>query len=355
MKNNYEFPVENNIDLLRLFAASQVVLIHGLVHLLGIEPRESFGLSLLNYVPGVPLFFFLSGLLIMKSYDRASSFRDFAKNRFLRLFPALWVCVLLSLIMLIATQYLDWSGLLSFEVVAWVLTQATFLQFYNPDVFYGFGVGVINASLWTIAIEIQFYVLAPVLAYLYRYKGAYFLIFAVSIAVNLVLNQMELRELLVGKLIRVSALPWIYMFMTGHLVVANWQRFSAAFRGKAGYWLAILCVSSALSYSGDHFTSLQFGGNSLWPFHFIALCGLALSLALTMPDLSRRVLNGNDFSYGIYIYHMPVINLLIFLGISGGASSLLIAIALTAILAFASWRLIERPALRLKNYSIFQR
>jgi peptidoglycan/LPS O-acetylase OafA/YrhL len=72
-------------------------------------------------------------------------------------------------------------------------------------------------------------------------------------------------------------------------------------------------------------------------------------MAYTMPGLSRA-LHGNDISYGVYIYHMPVINLLLYHGVTG-TNGLLITAALVGVLGFLSWKLVEKPALALKRYS----
>lgn len=39
----------------------------------------------------------------------------------------------------------------------------SFVQFYNPDWLRGFGTGVLNGSLWSIPVELQYYVLLPFL------------------------------------------------------------------------------------------------------------------------------------------------------------------------------------------------
>ena len=55
-----------------------------------------------------------------------------------------------------------------------------------------------------------------------------------------------------------------------------------------------------------------------------------------------------DLSYGTYVWHMPVINLLLVLAFPSPLS----AIALTFALAAVSWFAVERPALRLKRQSL---
>ena len=51
----------------------------------------------------------------------------------------------------------------------------------------------------------------------------------------------------------------------------------------------------------------------------------------------------------LYLYHMPVLNLLIFLGWFSAQASLAALFAVTATLAIGSWFIVEKPALRLKR------
>ena len=80
-------PHLNNFDLLRLFAASQVAFIH-----VGDELHIEFSgwllgfRQFLDYFPGVPIFFVISGFLISASLDRNPNLRNYAINRCLRTF-----------------------------------------------------------------------------------------------------------------------------------------------------------------------------------------------------------------------------------------------------------------------------
>jgi len=62
-------------------------------------------------------------------------------------------------------------------------------------------------------------------------------------------------------------------------------------------------------------------------------------------------LNSNDISYGVYLYHIPLLNLLLFHRIIGVAG-FIVLLAMTLAAAMLSWRVIEKPALALKHYSL---
>jgi peptidoglycan/LPS O-acetylase OafA/YrhL len=61
-----------------------------------------------------------------------------------------------------------------------------------------------------------------------------------------------------------------------------------------------------------------------------------------------------DLSYGIYIYHWPLQQLLVLtaLGTTSAAVFVPVSIALVLIPAAASWYLVERPALRHKDSAV---
>lgn len=61
----------NNFDLIRLAAASQVMVIHS-IHNLGIETSRALEMLefALSFFPGVPIFFVISGYLVSASYER---------------------------------------------------------------------------------------------------------------------------------------------------------------------------------------------------------------------------------------------------------------------------------------------
>ena len=83
----FDFFRLNNFDFIRLIAALQVALVHGITHL-EVKILNPF-LDFLNLFPGVPIFFFLSGFLISASWERNSNVKNFSLNRFYRIFSRL--------------------------------------------------------------------------------------------------------------------------------------------------------------------------------------------------------------------------------------------------------------------------
>lgn len=83
MLNEVGISRENNFDLIRLIAALQVAVGHGMRRM-DVQPNSFFEfLSLFN---GVIIFFVVSGFLITSSFDRNSSVKNYLRNRYLSLY-----------------------------------------------------------------------------------------------------------------------------------------------------------------------------------------------------------------------------------------------------------------------------
>ena len=84
---------------------------------------------------------------------------------------------------------------------------------------------------------------------------------------------------------------------------------------------------------------------------FVLLACCTIACAFTRHAMSEQLLRGQDLSYGIYIYHMLVLNTFVQVGWSGAGRYLVAATGVAIVAAAASWLIVERPALRLKGSS----
>ncbi|GAA2018608.1 hypothetical protein GCM10009740_03120 [Terrabacter terrae] len=93
---------------------------------------------------------------------------------------------------------------------------------------------------------------------------------------------------------------------------------------------------------------------------FCAVAPLPLGYALLWASVAAptRIGSRNDISYGMYVYAFPVQQTLVLLGASTLVPApvfALLALALAAPLAWASWRFVESPALRLRRLRLSRR
>jgi peptidoglycan/LPS O-acetylase OafA/YrhL len=120
--------------------------------------------SWLQFVPetgfiGVTLFFFLSGFVIAYPFVRANeqnraqpSWSHFAWRRFLKIVPS----YVLSIVVAYALGYAQSQP--NAGTVPDVLTHLLFIHTWFPDRY-----GTINGVLWTLAVEVEFYCLFPLI------------------------------------------------------------------------------------------------------------------------------------------------------------------------------------------------
>jgi peptidoglycan/LPS O-acetylase OafA/YrhL len=376
MENPRQNFTQNNFDLVRLFAASQVLLFeHGINYLVRLSAEHPSVLALtifgetfrpFRYIldfHGVAIFFVVSGFLISASYERSTSLVNYLKNRALRIYPALWLCLLFSIAIVFCLKVPFNGG----EFFRWVAAQATILQNYNPDFFRNYGLGrleagygVINGSLWTIPIELEFYLVFPCLFFVLKKlrKGREpgrilpLVVFSVFLFAAWWCENYAGAYSFAGKSLAkclgVTFIPHFYLFLFGWILQRNFDWLGRFFRGKALYWLAgYFALLLLRDYAGIYFPRTSF-------FQFLVLGCVALSFAYTLPALAARITRGNDISYGVYIYHMLVVSVFLEIGFYGWLrwECLLSLLATTYLLAFLSWHWVEKPILALKKSSI---
>jgi len=345
---------ENSLDLLRLFAAAQVAILHSYDYLYP-SAAKGFFLEWLSYFPGVPIFFFVSGYLISKSYEKSPSDSEYLRNRVLRLYPALVACVLINIIMVWTSGYFGDSNASMTDLGLLFFAKSTFFQFWNPDFMRQFGDGVLNGSLWTITVELQFYVITPLFYYLFQKKGGPKNIDLLILAVLFVVANRLLFSPLFDdvssieyKIYRISFIPWFYMFLVGMLFQRNFAKLSRLISRLH----PMLCVLTYSLIAATYFQFVGDIGNSVNPVLFLLVVVVLFRLAYFMPEKSNKLLKGNDISYGIYIWHMPILNQMLYFGFHESYLSVVFAIGLSFIIALLSWRFIERPALGFKSFSL---
>jgi peptidoglycan/LPS O-acetylase OafA/YrhL len=136
------------LDLLRLFAAALVVLDHfGAFSATEPDVGRPFAFPVLNFATrfgwvGVEIFFVISGFVIALS-ARGASPSAFLKRRALRIFPALWVCSLVSVVALAAINTPPGELAVSF-------VHSIVLSPRGPYV---------DGAIWSLIVEAVFYLL----------------------------------------------------------------------------------------------------------------------------------------------------------------------------------------------------
>ena len=137
-----------SVDALRGLAAVAVMLFHYTTRYdeLFIH-REAISFSVAWGYLGVNLFFMISGFVIFMTLDRTRRPSDFVVSRFSRLFPAYWIAVALTYVIVSAVG-LPGKSVSTFEF------GLNFLMFHSL-----FGVPSVDGVYWTLEVELLFYLM----------------------------------------------------------------------------------------------------------------------------------------------------------------------------------------------------
>ncbi|AMR30983.1 hypothetical protein A0256_05860 [Mucilaginibacter sp. PAMC 26640] len=329
----------NNFDLLRLLAAIEVIFDHYFEHLK--IPLSHTWLKIIYLFPGVPVFFIISGYLISASYERNSGLKNYARNRALRIYPGLWGCIIVTLVVFTLTGV----NFLNKETIAWLPAQLTGL-IYTPHFLANYGFGSYNGSLWTIPIELQFYMVLPVCFLLApkRQMNFWFITLFLGFVVLYIACSLLPLSSKLTKLLDYTFIPHFYLFLLG-VIFQRLRIYQSAFiYGKALYWIVPYVAFTLFFF--DRIEAVYF---TLMQFIFLAFT--LLSMAYTLPGLAGKLLRRNDISYGIYMYHGLIITIAVELKWVGYLS-IPVLILLTVVLAALSWFFIEKPFIKRKERTI---
>ncbi|MBU6320515.1 MAG: acyltransferase family protein [Alphaproteobacteria bacterium] len=329
----------NNFNLLRLVFASMVAIYH-CVKLSGVDAWTPLTapLSVAAEI-GVQGFFVLSGYLVMGSLERSSSIASYAEKRVRRVVPAYAVTVLacaLGALWWVGDARADLSAVARY--IVWNLSFLNFMEPNLPGVFVGNPQTEINGALWTLKIEVLFYLILPILAWILRVAGGMRWLLLVAIYVS--------AELWRAALEQVSA-------STGQAV---WIELSRQLPGQMSFfivgvafylWREALTWRSLLPALGVGLFLLSVTVPAAEPLRALGLGVTSLWCALAWPQLFDAARWG-DLSYGVYIIHFPILQVIVALGLFASSPALASGVSAAAILlgSVLMWWTVERPSLR---------
>jgi peptidoglycan/LPS O-acetylase OafA/YrhL len=327
-----------------MIAASLVLLSHAFALSTGRaseEPLQSFMHMTLAQI-AVDIFFVSSGFLITKSLTQSTSIKKFVLFRCLRILPALWVALTITIIVagcfftsLSAGVFFSEPGTFTFLLRNAVLV--TGIQHGLPGVFESAPMPrLVNASLWTLPYEVAMYAALAIVWILTKrfakFSAARFHILVLLTALCMMTIYLITMESRPSNLIRLTA-----FFFSGASLFLYREKV------RLSWVFAILLVIVWLLSLSDPGISLR--------IYAIAVPYITIFLALTPMGLLKKYNHIGDFSYGLYIYAWPIQQILA-VTIQGITSMqmLVLSFTLTLLMAVLSWHVVEKRALALKRY-----
>lgn len=339
-------PRANALNTMRLVLATMVIIGHAAI--VGGFGYSDATITFFGEV-AVDGFFAISGFLLARSWFRRPHLGRYLWHRFVRIFPAFWAALVVVAFVLapigVMLQGYRLEEYWPASAGPWDYLARNFTLWIGQEGIAGTPSAVPfpgdwNAPLWSLYWEFLAYLLLAVLGTLGVIRGHKWVV-PVLAAVLWVLTVWR------------SAVPGVKeeYFASFPLDVIP-RLFLMFLLGCALYLYAekvpmhpLLAASSALLVVAGLFSGWEYRVLGALPLAYLVLwLGSVLPLRLGMRT---------DISYGMYIYAFPIQQILVIAGWAavGWWFSAALAVALTIPIAWLSWVAVERPMLRLKNWT----
>jgi peptidoglycan/LPS O-acetylase OafA/YrhL len=333
---------DNNYTLIRIFLSMSVIYYHsfGMVHNNVATDRIDALLSSVDSLGAlaVQIFFFLSGLFVTQSYFKNPSVPRFLIKRFFRIWPGLFVCVIVTAIAACLTS--DPKHILGYfylpDFYQYIINNAKLDIAYDiPGIFLNHQFSGINGSIHTLPLEAAMYAILAVLAGLKFFSTK---------------KRIALTSIVLLAIASSSGVAWTgvggmsedtFVHRAAAMFCAGVVTFAWADRIRLRVWHVVgLSILVALTHGAIHVVAFYLA---------VIVWTLYLGESKAIGKLLRP---RNDLSYGIYIYGWPSQQLVLDLTKQGLNPYLLTTGALTLSFAFAlvSWRFVEKPSIRLGHF-----
>ena len=331
---------QNNFDNVRFGLALIVFFSHalGLPGSNELSPYQQF----FNAEFAVKSFFSISGYLVYRSYLNSSDLVSFFEKRIRRVYPAYVLTILFCFVIGIFFSKLNWKEFVVADPsIRYLLSNLFFLNFLQPTLpglFEGNPMQAVDGSLWTIKVEVMLYLMVPCIVLAFK----------------------KYQPLVSYLGILLAGVIWVFYFSK----VSNWTlgaEMTRQFPGQIAYF-GFGCLLATRANLIKWLPSLSIIGillivNIPMPYQMrlvlepIGFGALTLYLCFLNPSACNIGRLG-DLSYGIYLFHFPIVQLLIHLQVFalhpvvGVATSLLA----TLLMSFVSWNLVESKWLKRNSH-----
>ncbi|MET0601964.1 MAG: acyltransferase [Baekduia sp.] len=345
------------LDGLRGLAATGVLVLHVWMFSYGDShrpPKEFLDFTIGELRLGVQLFFVLSGFLIFRPFvaaaldgaRRGPSLARYAIRRAARILPGYWLAVAASFLLL---RHLDHPTQVDADQLPIFLL---FAQNHFEET-----IKHLDPPMWTLGIEMSFYATLPIVGLLALRLGPHrgrLVVLTLTVVAAGLLSTVLAYTHHWPQTLSTSLLPHLAEFGAGMTAAVLLHR--RTLRATPAAAIAAAGIVLVVANSWWHAT----GAGSVDTRNLIGdapgVAGLALILATLVAGPWRAVLLSRGpakwlgtISYGVYLFHFPVI---VGLRMTGHwpqdslTRELLAVLAITLPAATLSWFLVERPAIR---------
>ncbi len=332
----------NNFDCVRLFAALAVIYGHAFP-LAQMASPSLLGNSIQAFA--VKIFFTISGFLICKSWINSSNFGSYLAKRVLRIFPALIVLTVVTIIFIgpLITKLSLMDYFLNSTTLNYLQNIRLYPVYNLVDLFSENSYpSAVNGSLWSLPVEFFMYLFIALIA-LKKADGIKSSLLCLGALIVSAFSlyfvhysQPAAHPVLYGTDL-ISALDVIPYFLIGALYsYYSLERYLNA-------QVAIFAIGIVALFQP---TSAILKEALLYIIAPYAI----LSFAVAKTPILHRIGRFGDLSYGIYLYGFliqQIINSVTTNSLTP-VQNAVIAMPFAALCAYISWHIIEKPALKYK-------
>lgn len=332
---------------MRFYAVFSVILLHLYPHT---ERGVKFFSTFHGFIPGVPLFFCISGFLITlilidpRYVSRRKLIKSFYIRRFLRIFPIYYLTVL-TLAILNINGYRQWA-------LYDVFYLSNIIQGLNGDFS-----GSVAPHFWSLAVEEQFYLIWPGLVLLLRSVWYKILISAAIFGFGTGMMLLGEDKFLISK--TVGCLTYLG---SGAFLAVLWLNKSSWLKSLIDFfWIPGLVLLLMVVFEAFDII--------VWSHNVRFLAG-----AIMIPLVTAKFAKGFEFwlikrlvenpvilylgkiSYGLYVYHLlmlfPAVAIKKITGwhfLENLFAMMILKMILAIVVSIISWEFFEKKINKLKN------
>jgi peptidoglycan/LPS O-acetylase OafA/YrhL len=323
---------KNCFDFLRFFFALQILFYH--IAVLSQNENLRFFAKIFNANLAVKGFFIISGFLVAKSYVNTTSLKTYIIKRAKRILPAYLFVVLLAAITLFFVSNISFNDyFFNIDFYRYVAWNSIFMNFVHPclpGVFNNNLMCAVNGSLWTLKVEEAFYLFLPLIfVIIYKLKKT---VLVLTILYIFSFIYWYLMDFYFDKPLLAKQFPgYLSYFCSGIFLFLYYQKLFQ----KRWFYLFFAIFAIAITYK------INVAVNILFP---ISLGVIIIVSAYNIPVLNNFGKYG-DFTYGLYIYHFPIIQIFkqydLFVKFNPFLMTFLVLL-ISFIFAVFSWFLVEK-------------
>lgn len=287
----------HNLDYLRGLAAFGIMIYHYLTWSLGNFAADEFWGRVGVY--GVSVFYILSGLTLYYVYHTKMKpsrheVMVFAKKRFFRIYPLLWLATLATI--LTTRQFSDYTKILLnltglFGLVKWDAYLAT--------------------GAWSIGNELVFYIFFPVFIWFSRASKVSFAILSailLGIYIYFAFGILNVDHTLENQWrIYVNPLNQVFLFLGGFLMGATFKNIRM---GTGANFLLLacgLCLFVAYPANGDPIHLVTGVNRIIFTISCFLICLGFFKMNFRVPEILNKLLTIlGESSYSVYLLH-PIV------------------------------------------------